>query len=121
MLDGARTHGIALVIVVLISLFAGVWLSRALRRRASRSRNRVALRGEAEAEYILEDLGYRIIERQARANFYIRVDGRNVEVEVRADLLVEKRGRRFVAEVKTGAVAPNPVFPSTRRQLLEYA
>ena len=36
-------------------------------------------------------------------------------------LLVERRGRRFVAEVKTGERAPDPLARPTRRQLLEYA
>ncbi len=47
------------------------------------------------------------------------VDGRPVEAGLRADLLVERRGRVFVAEVKTGPAA-RPTAPDTRRQLLEY-
>ena len=42
------------------------------------------------------------------------------KVELRADLLVERDGMRFIAEVKTGERAPDPSFPPTRRQLLEY-
>jgi hypothetical protein len=48
------------------------------------------------------------------------VDGRPVEVRCRADLLVTRRGRRFVAEVKSGAHHGDPTAPHTRRQLLEY-
>jgi hypothetical protein len=34
--------------------------------------------------------------------------------------MVLRGGRRFVAEIKTGDQAPDPSFPATRRQLLEY-
>jgi hypothetical protein len=43
-----------------------------------------------------------------------------VRASVRADLLVQRDGALFVAEVKTGSRAPDPSFPATRRQLLEY-
>ena len=39
---------------------------------------------------------------------------------MRADYLVERRGRRYLAEVKTGAHAPRLDLPATRRQILEY-
>ena len=48
------------------------------------------------------------------------VDGEPVDVRVRADLLVARDGLRYVAEVKTGGQAPDPTYPPTRRQLLEY-
>ena len=48
------------------------------------------------------------------------VDGEPVDVRSRADGVVERDGLRFVAEVKTGQMAPNPRNPATRRQLLEY-
>ncbi len=41
-------------------------------------------------------------------------------VELKADLLVAKGGRQFVAEVKTGTLAPQIRTSATRRQLLEY-
>jgi hypothetical protein len=49
------------------------------------------------------------------------VDGTEVPVEIRVDLIVSRRGRRYVAEIKTGERAPDPRHPPTRRQLLEYA
>jgi hypothetical protein len=48
-------------------------------------------------------------------------DGEPQAIELRADLLVSRAGRRFVAEVKTGASAPRLQTPATRRQLLEYS
>ncbi|MCZ7678051.1 MAG: hypothetical protein M5U28_04430 [Sandaracinaceae bacterium] len=40
---------------------------------------------------------------------------------MRADLLVERGGLAWIAEVKTGAEAPSITTRATRRQLLEYA
>jgi hypothetical protein len=51
---------------------------------------------------------------------WITCDGIDHAVELRADLIVEKGGARFVAEAKTGAAAPRLTTAATRRQLLEY-
>ena len=115
--------------LLVLALLATVWwLWRALRQqraspgRASRARNVRAQQGEADAELLLEDLGYVVVDRQVVALWWIEVDGEEQEVEVRADLLVEDEdGAQFVAEVKTGALAPDPTHAATRRQLLEYA
>lgn len=111
---------VALLLALVCALALGWW--RASRRwsRASRSRNRRAQAGEAEARALLEDEGYAVLDTQLAARWTIAVDGEPVEVGVRADLLVERDGLRYVAEVKTGGQAPDPRYPPTRRQLLEY-
>ncbi|MBT8492259.1 MAG: hypothetical protein KJO07_04295 [Deltaproteobacteria bacterium] len=83
-------------------------------------RARRASRGERRAEKLLRNRGFRIEARQKTLRWAISVDGQPHYCQLRADLLVEKSGRRFVAEVKTGALAPRPSNVSTRRQLLEY-
>jgi hypothetical protein len=108
-------------IVLAFGVLLGLVVARLLRGLASRARNRVAQSGEAEAERILRKAGYRVLERQARARWSMFVDDAECSVEVRVDLLVERRKRRYVAEVKTGAIAPDPTHGPTRRQLLEYA
>jgi len=108
-------------LLVALGIVVGLVVARWLRGFASRSRNRVAQHGEADAERILARAGYRVLERQATAQWSMLVDGEEVPVEVRIDLLVSRRGRRYVAEVKTGDRAPDPRHPPTRRQLLEYA
>jgi len=50
----------------------------------------------------------------------VHADGEPMEVSLRADLLVTRNGRRYVAEVKTGRAAPRLDCAATRRQLLEY-
>jgi hypothetical protein len=76
--------------------------------------------GELRAEPLLRRLGYAVVARQAPVTYDVAVDGAWCAVELRADFLVERDGRRFVAEVKTGRAAPRIDTPATRRQLLEY-
>ena len=107
----------AIVCVVLGWRFAAWGASR-----RSRARNRVARRGEREAVALLERAGYtvegRAVARQATLSF----DGAPLDFGVCADLLARcPRGRLFVVEVKTGALAPDPRHGPTRRQLLEYS
>ena len=40
---------------------------------------------------------------------------------IRIDLLLERDGVLYIAEVKTGDLAPDPRHGPTRRQLREYA
>ncbi len=110
---------LALVALLLLSLW-GWWRAATRVGRANRARGLIARAGEAAAEPLLERAGYTVRERQVTAWWSLRVNGEPVEVWCRADLIVERRGRRFVAEVKTGERAPDPTRAATRRQLLEY-
>ena len=103
LLETARLHGAR-------------WLA-GLRQRA---RSRRAVRGERDAEKLLRRMGYRILARQVEERWAPTLDGDPSEIALRADLLVGREGRRFVAEVKTGEVAPSIQSAATRRQLLEY-
>jgi hypothetical protein len=106
----------AVVLLELVRAALGRWWrGLGARRRVSRARA-----GEHNAEALLEALGYEVLERQARRVFRLEIDGRPHDVELRADLIVRRRGRRLVAEVKTGEVAPRIETRATRRQLLEY-
>ena len=111
---------IAVLSVLCLILVLALRLSQGKASRASRARNAHAQWGEQEAEYLLEAAGYAIVERQVARSWAMAVDGENVEASVRADLLVKRNGQLFVAEVKTGRLAPDPLYPPTRRQLLEY-
>ena len=111
-----------LIIAFLLVALVAVWAWGAGRvRRGNLRRQRRAQRGERGAEALLEGLGFRIVDRQVTGTWSLWVDGEPHEVSCRADLLVESRSGRFVAEVKTGTRAPDPTHPATRRQLLEYA
>ncbi|WP_394826677.1 hypothetical protein [Pendulispora albinea] len=91
-----------------------------LRRVRMRARLARAAEGEAGAAEWLEGLGYEILGAQIVANYVIWIDREPFTVGLRADYLVQKRGARYVAEVKTGKLAPRIDTAATRRQLLEY-
>lgn len=96
------------------------WLRALPAKRVAFARARGA-RGEALAERLLEAHGYTIVERQLAARYALDVDGGEETFLVRADFVVEKAGRRFVAEAKAGAFAPRLETAATRRQILEYS
>jgi hypothetical protein len=105
---------------ILLAELARVGLMRLWRRAVARRRQRRALAGERRAERLLERRGFSILERQPQRLFQLELDGAPLSVELRADLLVARRGRLYVAEVKTGSRAPRIETSATRRQLLEY-
>lgn len=112
------------VFVVVAIAAAGAWLSRTLeaanRRRRATIRSRRAVDGENRSEALLARAGYVVLVRQPRLVFALLLDGAPRTVDLRADWLVERDGRRFVADTKTGARAPSLDHAPTRRQLLEY-
>ncbi len=114
---------IALAVVALLALLVqtlrAAWARRA-RTSAIRERARHAVAGEQLAEPLLRAAGYEVLERQARGGWTVYADGEPTAIGLRADLLVAKDGRRYVAEVKTGKLAPRLDHAATRRQLLEY-
>jgi hypothetical protein len=110
-----------IVLLGAIALLLLLWWRATTRaRRATRARQRRARRGEDLAEDLLAEAGFTVVDRQVTVRWTLLVDGEAVEVGCRADLVVDGPDGRFVAEVKTGDRAPDPTFPATRRQLLEY-
>jgi hypothetical protein len=97
-----------------------LWARGVAQRRRLAAQSARALAGEAAAERLLTRAGYRLHARQASGSWRVRVDGEERAVALRADFIVTRRGRRYVAEVKTGDEAPQIAAPATRRQLLEY-
>lgn len=110
-----------LLLAVIAAVCAVGWYRAHTRvRRRNQARQEVARVGEDEAERVLRAAGYRVVDRQVTGWFTLMVDEEAHELSCRADLLVERGGVRFVAEVKTGTRAPDPTHPATRRQLMEY-
>ena len=103
-------------------LLQALWLAagRALRRRRTVVRFERAARGEERAAKVLAARGYTVLGAQVAAEHALLVDRDEVVVPLRADYVVEKRGVRYVVEVKTGEVAPRIETRATRRQILEY-
>ncbi|HEX4421305.1 MAG TPA: hypothetical protein VH165_25495 [Kofleriaceae bacterium] len=131
MLQRVAVHGLdarvaiaILAIVALAGALAALVVARWVRgwRGSWRAKQRAARAGagEDDAADLLRRAGFRIIDAQVRTTWIVQVDGAPHAVELRADYLVEARGERLVAEVKTGDIAPKLSTAATRRQLLEY-
>jgi hypothetical protein len=91
-----------------------------VRSWTARTRARRATAGELLAETLVARAGYEVVGRQVAGGWTVHADGEPMDVALRADLLVSRGGRIYVAEVKTGRVAPRLDCAATRRQLLEY-
>ncbi len=91
------------------------------RRVAAHARALRAVDGELGAAALLEREGYAVLGRQVPGSWTVRADGEAVTFGLRADYLVSRGGRRYIAEVKTGRLAPRLSHGPTRRQLLEYS
>ena len=91
------------------------------RKVAAHARSLRAVDGEVGAVALLERRGYAVLERQVPGSWTVHADGEPVTFGLRADYLVVRQGRRYIAEVKTGRLAPRLSHGPTRRQLLEYS
>jgi hypothetical protein len=112
-----------------IALFAVVFaIAQALRARATsrieqeRLSQRAAHAASAEvwAARALQDAGYDVLGAQVRTSYVLLANQQEMVIGLRADYLVRRKGRTFVAEVKSGELAPSLETAATRRQLLEY-
>lgn len=92
------------------------WRHEAVEARRARR----AVEAEHDAEILLRARGYRILDTQNDHTWSVYLNGDEHEIALRADLIVKRGGRRFVAEVKSGYMAPSISTAATRRQLLEY-
>jgi len=108
--------GLALCLAVSL----GVVLARRLRGRRARRRAQGGLAAQRDAERLLLAEGYRILERQPQRDWCLRAAGQEQRFRLRPDFLVQRGARRYVAEVKSGDLAPRLAHGATRRQLLEY-
>ena len=120
--------GTSAALAVALGLLGGLWARSALARRwhhwrkdrSRRARFERAAQAEEDARGLLQRHGYEVLDDQAQHTWTIRLNGEPHEVAMRADYLVRRRGKRYVAEVKSGRLAPRISTAATRRQLLEY-
>lgn len=120
-----RAPGAVAFVAALLLTWSLVGITLSLRRRVAgrRSRRRLdrALDLERAACAVLEREGFRVVDAQVVRELLVDVDDALLPYVIKADYLVEDAaGDLFVAEVKTGAVATDPLHVATRRQLLEY-
>jgi hypothetical protein len=112
------------LVAVLALIVASLWVAARLRRWLSRrARVRRAARAQAAergALAVLSEHGFRVLGRQVRQSWGLVADGDPLRFTLIADYVVEREGKRWVAEVKTGERALDLRHGPTRRQLLEY-
>jgi len=112
------------LVAVLALVVISVWLAARLRRwwdrRARVRRAARAQAAERDALGVLSEHGFRVLGRQVRRSWGLVADGDPLSFTLIADYLVEREGKRWVAEVKTGERALDLRHGPTRRQLLEY-
>ncbi len=118
MRDALLIAGTAAAVLLVVLVLR--WLAARGRSRMARHRARVALAGEHRAEALLAAAGFTVEGRQVPHLWRIAVDDDVHEAALRCDFVVRRDGERWVAEVKTGEVAPRLATAATRRQLLEY-
>lgn len=115
----------ALAVCITLSVIVGGllwrWLHQARLRLKLRRRFRHAREAETEAPALLRELGYEVLGAQVSGSYVVELDAEPLHVPLRADYLVARAGHTFVAEVKSGRLAPKLTSATTRRQLLEYS
>lgn len=109
--------GLFLLVGLVAGLAAGRWV---VRRRVATSRS-LGRRGHARALKLLDRYGFEVLEQEVSAPGLVQVDSRLEEYTVRADAMVRRKGRTYIAEFKGGAKSASLTTAATRRQLLEYS
>ncbi len=79
------------------------------------------VRKEKDAYKVLKNLGYKIIGNNIKHTYDLLANDETVVVSLEIDYLVQKRGKTYIVEVKTGESATQITNSSTRRQILEYS
>jgi hypothetical protein len=120
MASPASLLAVLVAALLLGGLLGRAWSRRRIRRRLGHHRQ-LGSHGAARGLELLTRVGYRVVATEVTREGAVHVDGRAERFVVRADALVERGGRHFVAEFKGASVSASVLHRSTRRQLLEYA
>lgn len=108
------------ILLVVIGIFLGIWFLKFFQKVTLQRRRKKARLCEKKAIDLLRKYGFDILDVQKSASYSIFINGKPKEITVRADMIVRKGGKVYVAEVKSGKTSPSLSLPATRRQLLEY-
>lgn len=106
-----------LSVVLTLSVRALRWYRRFRRSGIARR----ALGAEQVALGLLRAHGYVVLDTQVRQRWPVHHGAHAIDIALRADALVRRGERRFVAEVKSTSLVADLRHGPTRRQLLEYA
>ena len=112
---------LCLVLLMVVGLVGGLGLARMVVRRRTASSRSLGRRGRVRALKLLSRYGFEVLNEEVTAPGLVQVDSRLEEYTVRADALVCRKRRTYVAEFKGGPKSSSITTAATRRQLLEYA
>ncbi len=111
------------ILILFVGIIIGILLFFILNRIFYKPQNLVRSNpiaySEEQAEKIIGDNGYLILEKQKKFPIIIFIDGKSHLGFIIADYLVEKDKKKYVIYVKTGE-EPDLLEPKTRQILLEY-
>ena len=109
-----------LLLFLLFVLYLGWKLRKIYKNIKFFLNRRRGKKAEKKAIKLLNKNGYKIQNYQPIAKGYVFQDNEKVYFDIRADLIVSKDKKLYIAEVKSGASASIKEI-NTRRQLLEYS
>ncbi len=113
------------ILIAICLVFGGIslrlWYNNFSSRRQQRKRFKRGIKLEKKAESYLINQGFSILGEQLEYKHSYFVNSEETSSILTIDYLVEKNGRLYVVEVKSGKTAISIKNRSTRRQLLEYA
>jgi len=113
---------IIFIVIVVLLLFAIAKFKYAeyKKKRAQRKRFARGNQLETEARSFLENKGYNVVSEQEVHYHRYQVNGETRESKLILDYVVEKNGKKYIVEVKSGRSAISLNDKNSRRQLLEY-
>lgn len=76
---------------------------------------------EAKAATVLKKKGFEILSSQEVFYHHYKCDGVDKKAQLQVDYVVGKKGKTYLVEVKSGALATQIENKATRRQILEYS
>jgi hypothetical protein len=109
-----------LIFGAIIGIFLTINIIKYIRKLQLIKRMKKAKRGEHKAIKFMENNGFEILDLQKESSYTLFIDNKAHKVTVKADMIVKKGNKIYVAEVKTGDKVTSPKYADTRRQLLEY-
>ena len=112
---------LCLALFLLVGMVVGLACSRWIVRQRVASSRQIGKRGRERAMKLLRRYGFEVLDEEVTAPGLVQVDSRLEEYTVRADALVRRKGRTYVAEFKGGPQSSSITTAATRRQLLEYS
>jgi len=112
---------LCLGLFLVIGLLWGALLARRRVARGTANSRKLGRRGQERAFKLLRQYGFEVLDTEVTAPGMVQVDSKLEEYTVRADALVRRKRRTYVAEFKGGPNSGTIHNRATRRQLLEYS